>query len=108
MPRRPGPIRLARRLGARIRTLRTEAGLTQETLAWDCDLDKGYLSQVESGKRLPSVPVLVVLAKRLGVEAADLLALDLSHPRLALLEAARRRDRAAIRAAVRRVLLPTA
>jgi len=92
MPRRPGPATLARRLGARIRELRAQSRLTQEKLAWACDLDKGFLSQVESGKRMPSVPVLFVLARELGVEVADIVALDKKNPRLRLLDAARRLD----------------
>lgn len=90
MPRKPGSAALARKLGARLRTLRQEAGIKQETWAWDSGLDKGFLSQVESGKRMPSVPVLFALAKRLGVEVADLVAINRTNPRLRLLDAARR------------------
>ncbi len=90
MPRRPASSALAKRLGSRIRTLREERKVTQEQLAWDCDLDKGYMSQVEAGKRMPSVPVLFTLARRLGIEAADIVGADLKNPRLRLLDAARR------------------
>ncbi len=105
MAPRSGSPSLARRLGARIRELRLEAHVTQERLAWDCDLDKGYLSQVEAGKRVPSVPVLFALAKRIGVEAADLLAFPSSYDRLALLNAARLGDRDAVRMILRRLKL---
>lgn len=88
-------------LGARIRSLREEAKLTQEGLAWDCDLDKSYLSQIEAGKRLPSLTVLAQLAERLEVEVADLVALDMSNPRLQLLDATRRSDRRAVRQILR-------
>ena len=91
MPRKAAPS-LARRLGARIRELREAAGLTQERLAWDCELDKGYLSQVEAGKRMPSLPVLFDLAKHLQLEVADFVGFDLESPRLRLLDAARRND----------------
>ncbi len=101
MPRRTGSATLARRIGARIRALRNEAEITQERLALECRIDKGYLSQIESGKRLPSIPTLLAVARELKVEGADLLGFDLSHPRLALLDATRRRDRAAIDAALR-------
>lgn len=95
-----GSATTARALGARIRSIRGEAAITQERLAWDCDLDKGYLSQVEAGKRLPSLAVLGALAKRLEVELADLVGFDLRRPRLLLLDAARRADDAAIEAAL--------
>jgi len=98
------PPRLARLLGARIRALREEAQITQETLAWDCDLTKGYLSQVESGKRMPSMPALFALAKRLGIEAADLVALNRENPRLQLLEATRRGDRSEAHKSLQRAL----
>lgn len=81
--------------------------MTQERLAWDCELDKGYLSQVESGKRLPSVAVLQEIAERLGVELADVTSLDLDKPRLRLLDAARRGDRQALRQALRELPAPT-
>jgi transcriptional regulator with XRE-family HTH domain len=101
MPRRTGSATLARRIGARIRALRHDADMTQESLALECRIDKGYLSQIESGKRLPSIPTLLSVARELKVEGADLLGYDLSHPRLALLDAARRGDREAVDAALR-------
>lgn len=103
MPRRPASKIVARRLGARVRALREALGVTQERFAWDCDLDKGYVSQVESGKRLPSIQVLFSFAKRLEVEPADLLALDHTRPRIQLLEAARLEDRKAVRDALERL-----
>lgn len=66
--------------------------MTQERLAWECELDKGYLSQLEAGKRVPSVPVLFDLAHKLGVEVADVVGFDLERPRLRLLDATRRGD----------------
>lgn len=61
-------------LGQRIEKLRTDAGLTQEKLAWEAGLNsKSYLSRIEAGERLPSIEVLDKLARRLGCEARDLL-----------------------------------
>jgi transcriptional regulator with XRE-family HTH domain len=103
MPRRTADKTYARKFGARVRTIRQEQALTQERLAWDCDIDKGFLSQVEAGKRIPSIPTLVALATRLGVGAADLLAFDLAEPRFAMLDACRLSDRKAVRDALRRL-----
>ena len=103
MPRRSGTPSLARHVGARIRALREEGDLTQERLAWECDLDKGYVSQIEAGKRLPSLPVLQALAKRLGVELADIAGFNLRSARVRLLDAARRGDGAAVRTALRKL-----
>ena len=104
MPRPSGTAKLARRLGARVRELRDEAGLTQEKLAWECELSKPYLSQIEAGKRMPSIAVLGAVAKRLGILIADIVALEPNEPRLRLLEAARHHDEAALEVAVREVV----
>lgn len=92
MSSRSAPTSLAKKLGARIRALRAEAALTQERLAWESGLNKAYLSQVESGLRTPSLPVLWVIARRLGVELADLVAVNSRNPRLQLLDATRTGD----------------
>jgi transcriptional regulator with XRE-family HTH domain len=67
--------------------------VTQEGLAWASDLNKGYLSQVEAGKRLPSIPVLARLAEGLKVELADLLVDPDGADRFKTLEADRLSER---------------
>lgn len=101
MPRRPATRTLARRVGARIRAVRLETDITQEQLAWSCNLAKAYLSQVESGKRLPSLSALAVIAKRLKVEPADLLMVDLKDHRMRLADSLRRDDDEQSREALR-------
>lgn len=54
-----------RRIGPRIRALREAVGITQEKLAYECGHSKGYLSDVESGKRVPSLEFLADLMERL-------------------------------------------
>ncbi len=103
MPRKAGSPALTRRLGRRIRAYRELAGITQEKLAWQCDLNKSHLSQIENGKRMPSIPVLCEVAGVLGLHAADLLPFDRSDPHMALLDAARRRDRDGIAATLKRL-----
>jgi transcriptional regulator with XRE-family HTH domain len=78
-----------------------QAEITQEQAAWDCDLSKGHLSQIEAGRGFPSVPTLFVLAKRLGVEVADIVCLDPADSRSQLLDAARTGDIEALRSALR-------
>jgi transcriptional regulator with XRE-family HTH domain len=80
-----------------------EAGLTQEQFAWDCDVDKSHMSLIESGKRMPSLPMLLVVAKRLDLEVADLVGYELEQPRIALLDAARRGDTEAMTKLVKRM-----
>ena len=60
-------------LGARIRQLRQEKGITLEKLAYESGLtSKGYLSDIESGKKAPSLRVLEMIADNLEVELVDL------------------------------------
>lgn len=78
-----------------------QADITQEQTAWDCDLSKAHLSQIESGRGFPSVPTLFALAKRLGVEAADLVCVDPADSRSQLLDAVRAGDIEALGSALR-------
>ena len=59
-------------LGGRVRELRRAAGLTQADVA--APFSAAYISAIEHGIVVPSLPALVVLASRLGVEPAELLA----------------------------------
>jgi transcriptional regulator with XRE-family HTH domain len=56
----------AETIGVRVRRLRHAKGLTQRELASRA-LSGAYVSRIESGERLPSVRVIRLLARRLGV-----------------------------------------
>jgi transcriptional regulator with XRE-family HTH domain len=60
-------------IGDRIRDLRTEADLSQEKLAFACNLDRTYIGSVERGERNISALNLKKIAKALKVKPADLL-----------------------------------
>lgn len=60
-------------IGDRIRYLRTEANLSQEKLAFACDLDRTYIGSVERGERNISALNLKKIAKALKVNPAELL-----------------------------------
>ena len=62
-----------KRLGARVRALREERELSQETLAWDAGIHYNHLSGIERGVANPSFLVLLALAKELKVKVAELL-----------------------------------
>jgi transcriptional regulator with XRE-family HTH domain len=59
-------------LGERIRTRRTELGWTQDVLAQKACISKGFLSDVENGKRNLGAETLLDIARVLGV-SLDLL-----------------------------------
>jgi len=61
-------------LGANVKRLRLAAGLTQERLAHDAEIDLTYLGGIERGRRNPSLLVMARIAAVLKVAPAELLA----------------------------------
>lgn len=59
-----------------MRKLRIEANLSQEKLAFACDLDRTYIGSVERGEGNVSVINLRKIAKSLGVKVSDLLNIE--------------------------------
>lgn len=55
--------------GPRLRQLRVERGLSQVALAADLDISPSYLNQIEHDVRPITVPLLVRLSEKLGVDA---------------------------------------
>ena len=53
-------------IGAEIRRMRLDAGLSQRRLAAMASIDHGFLSLIERGMREPSLAVLVAVASALG------------------------------------------
>jgi len=72
MPRREVAEPLAVKVGARIRDLRDERGLSINTLGKASGVSKGALSSIERGLVLITLPTIAALANALGVSAADL------------------------------------
>lgn len=60
-------------IGTRIREFRIQADLSQEKLAFACDLDRTYIGSVERGERNISVINLRKISKALKIKPADLL-----------------------------------
>lgn len=63
---------LQQKLGKKIKTLRNDAGLSQEKLGELTDLDRTYISDIERGKRNPSLKSLEKLAKALKISISDI------------------------------------
>ena len=59
-------------LGGGIRKYRKLAGLTQEKLAERIDINPVYMGQIERGYRVPTVDVLLRIARALKVHLRDI------------------------------------
>lgn len=60
-------------VGVAIRAFRQEAGLSQDELADRMDLSTPYISMLESGKRYPSIEMLIRIAFALEVRPGAML-----------------------------------
>ena len=58
--------------GRRLRELREARGMSQETLALVCGLDRTYIGGIERGERNPSLVNLTKLAQALGINVAEM------------------------------------
>ncbi len=61
-------------LGVEIKVRRLEIGVSQEDLAGRCDLDRPYITLIESGRKQPTISVLYRLAEALELSLAELCA----------------------------------
>jgi transcriptional regulator with XRE-family HTH domain len=66
---------------ANLRRLRHEKGLSQDDLAYEAEVSRSYLSQLEKGAFYASLKIIGRLAEALGVEPAELLKLPAGHNR---------------------------
>lgn len=61
-------------IGTRLRDARESLGLSQEAVAARAGLNTSYLSQIERGKKAPSMDVFVRLATAVNLTLAELFA----------------------------------
>ena len=61
------------RLAANLRRLRTDKSLSQEAFADEAGVHRTYISDLERAARNPTIRIVEVLAKALGVSVSDLL-----------------------------------
>jgi transcriptional regulator with XRE-family HTH domain len=67
--------RLAVAIGAAFRHLREKAGLSQEELGFELGLHRTYVSLIERGGRIPSVPTLISIGDYLGASPVEVMKL---------------------------------
>ena len=57
----------------KIKELRETKGWTQTRLAKESGVSQTYISELEAGKSVPTIPIVYKLAVALGVKPSDLL-----------------------------------
>ncbi|MBQ9881004.1 MAG: helix-turn-helix transcriptional regulator [Synergistes sp.] len=61
-------------LGRKINMARKDKGMTGEKLSEACNINATYLRQIESGAKMPSLPVFISICRELRVSPSYLLA----------------------------------
>ena len=69
-------------IGKRIKQFRTERNISQEKLGDLISATGNHISRIESGRRIPSVESLILIANALNVTADDLLVDSLTRVKL--------------------------
>ncbi len=59
--------------GSTLKQVRTKAGITQQSLAFDCDLDRTYISLLERGLRQPTIKTVFTLSECLNIKPSRLI-----------------------------------
>jgi transcriptional regulator with XRE-family HTH domain len=65
-------LSLQKQVGARLKTLRGQRGLSQEGLAGLCNLHRTYIGLIERGERSLSIPTIEVIARVLEIQPGEL------------------------------------
>lgn len=64
---------ISKKLGRNMKNARAKKKLSQGALARLLEVDKGYISNIENGKKNPTLATIQRLAEALGVSANELL-----------------------------------
>jgi transcriptional regulator with XRE-family HTH domain len=59
--------------GVVLREIRTEKKIAQDTLAFDANLDRTYISTLELGRRSPSLNTMMALCEALHVPLSEMI-----------------------------------
>jgi len=64
---------ISKRLGGNIKKIRTRKGMSQGDICRALDMDRGYMSAIENGKKNITIQQLERIAQALGVSVDKLL-----------------------------------
>lgn len=62
----------AQKLGENLKRIRTEKGISQSDIAKSLGVSRGFVSNIENGKRNPTLATISRLAKAVGVPTEEL------------------------------------
>jgi DNA-binding XRE family transcriptional regulator len=66
------PWVLRHSLAKAIKSLRLEQGMTQETLAWDSHLSVNFISELERGRKSPTIDSLEMICGAMDIPVSEL------------------------------------
>ena len=61
--------------GEVLKELRKEVGISQENLAYECELDRSFIYMLERGLRMPTIETLFKISKALKKTSSEIIAL---------------------------------
>jgi transcriptional regulator with XRE-family HTH domain len=65
--------KISKQLGQNMKRIRAKKGMSQGDIARALEVDRGYISNIENGKKNPTIATIQKLANALGVSADELL-----------------------------------
>ena len=65
--------KISEQLGKNMKRIRVKKKMSQGDIARALDVDRGYISNIENGKKNPTLATIQKLAEALGVSADELL-----------------------------------
>lgn len=68
-------VLIEKEFGQLLKTLRSELGISQETLAIESELDRSYISMLERGLRKPTISTLFRIAVPLRKKPSEIIQL---------------------------------
>lgn len=59
--------------GNRVAKLRREKSISQETLAFECGINRTYIGEIERGEKTPSLTTILRIASGLKISTSELM-----------------------------------